>query len=51
MMDQGIVMEDIEMMNESSANALLKSRVKLQQQDKIWKDICGELNWQYIPSI
>lgn len=30
---------------------LLKSRVKLQQQDKIWKDICGELNWQYIPSI
>ena len=30
---------------------LLKSREKLQQQDKIWKDICNELKWQYIPSI
>jgi uncharacterized Zn finger protein (UPF0148 family) len=30
---------------------LLKSRVKLQQQDKIWKCICEELKWQYIPSI
>ena len=30
---------------------LLKSREKLQQQDKIWKNICLELDWQYIPSI
>ena len=30
---------------------LLKSREKLHQQDKIWKDICNYLNWQYIPSI
>jgi hypothetical protein len=29
---------------------LLKSREKLQQQDKIWEDICKDLNWQYIPS-
>ena len=30
---------------------LLKSREKLLQQDKIWKCICNDLNWQYIPSI
>ena len=30
---------------------LLKSREKLQQQDKIWNDICKDLQWQYIPSI
>jgi hypothetical protein len=30
---------------------LLKSREKLQQQDMIWKNICNELRWQYIPSI
>jgi len=30
---------------------LLKSREKLQQQDKIWQKICNELQWQYIPSI
>jgi hypothetical protein len=30
---------------------LLKSRVKLRQQDKIWKNICKELKWQFIPSI
>ena len=29
---------------------LLKSREKLQQQDKIWENICKELKWQYIPS-
>ena len=29
---------------------LLKSREKLQQQDKIWKKICEELKWEYIPS-
>ena len=29
---------------------LLKSREKLQQQDKIWKNICKELKWEYIPS-
>jgi hypothetical protein len=30
---------------------LLKSREKLLQQDKIWKLICKELQWQYIASI
>ena len=30
---------------------LLKSREKLKQQDKIWINICKELQWQYIPSI
>uniref|UniRef100_A0A6C0L392 Viral late gene transcription factor 3 zinc ribbon domain-containing protein n=1 Tax=viral metagenome TaxID=1070528 RepID=A0A6C0L392_9ZZZZ len=30
---------------------LLKSREKLQQQDKIWEKICNSLQWQYIPSI
>jgi hypothetical protein len=30
---------------------LLKSREKLQQQDNIWKNICKDLKWQYIPSI
>ncbi len=30
---------------------LLKSREKLRQQDKIWKNICRDLRWQYIASI
>ena len=30
---------------------LLKSREKLRQQEKIWKNICNELSWQYYPSI
>ena len=30
---------------------LLKSREKLQQQDKIWENICKDLKWQYIPSV
>ena len=30
---------------------LLKSREKLQQQDQIWKAICKDLRWEYIPSI
>lgn len=30
---------------------LLKSREKLQQQDRIWKLICKSLGWEYIPSI
>ena len=30
---------------------LLKSREKLQQQDFIWERMCGELKWEYIPSI
>jgi hypothetical protein len=30
---------------------LLKSRTKLHQQDVIWKSICKELNWQFIPSL
>jgi ribosomal protein S27AE len=31
--------------------SLLKSREKLQQQDIIWKKICNDLEWEYIPSI
>ena len=30
---------------------LLKSREKLHQQDKIWKDICNELQWEFIKSV
>lgn len=30
---------------------LLKSRDKLMMQDRIWKAICLELGWRYIPSI
>ena len=30
---------------------LLKSREKLIQQDHIWKCICSDLNWEFIPSI
>jgi len=30
---------------------LLKSREKLQQQDRIWNKICNDLKWQFIPSI
>ena len=30
---------------------LLKSREKLRLQDSIWKKICKELRWEYIPSI
>ena len=30
---------------------LLKSRTKLHQQDLIWKNICNDLNWQFIKSL
>ena len=30
---------------------LLKSREKLHQQDIIWKKICRDLKWQFIPSL
>lgn len=30
---------------------LLKNREKLNEQDKIWKDICHYLNWEFIPSV
>ena len=30
---------------------LLKSRTKLHQQDEIWKNICKDLNWQFIKSL
>jgi hypothetical protein len=30
---------------------LLKSREKLRSQDKIWKQICDDLNWEFHPSI
>ena len=34
-----------------SCFVLLKSREKLHQQDQIWKNICAELKWEFIPSI
>lgn len=30
---------------------LLKSKEKLYQQDVIWKKICGDLHWEFIPTI
>ena len=30
---------------------LLKSREKLHQQDKIWKNICQSMSWQYISTV
>lgn len=30
---------------------LLKSRDKLREQDNVWKNICKDLRWQFIPSI
>ena len=30
---------------------MLKDRDKRIEQDCIWKKICGELNWQFIPTI
>lgn len=30
---------------------LLKARDKLQVQDDIWKKICAELGWEFIPSL
>ena len=30
---------------------LLKSRTKLHQQDQIWKNICSDLNWEFIRSL
>ena len=30
---------------------LLKSRDKLSQQEEIWKKICNDLGWEFIPSI
>lgn len=30
---------------------LLKSRSKLHQQDQIWRNICNDLDWEYIPSL
>jgi len=30
---------------------LLKSRTKLHQQDQIWKNICVDLNWEFIKSL
>jgi hypothetical protein len=30
---------------------LLKSKEKLYQQDSIWKLICSDLRWEFIPTI
>jgi len=29
---------------------LLKSKDKLRQQDKIWKNICNDMGWKFYPS-
>ena len=31
--------------------ALLKDREKMMEQDEIWKKICEELDWEFIPTI
>lgn len=31
--------------------SLLKSREKLHEHDELWQKICGELKWQFIPSV
>jgi hypothetical protein len=43
--------ELLELDQYKSCFPLLKSREKLHQQDKIWKDICKILKWEYIRSI
>jgi hypothetical protein len=30
---------------------MLKDREKIIEQDEIWKQICKELNWRFIPTI
>ena len=35
----------------TSCFPLLKSREKLHQQDVIWKKICKELHWEFVPSL
>ena len=30
---------------------MLKDKVKRIEQDEIWKKICNELNWEFIPTI
>jgi hypothetical protein len=30
---------------------LLRSRDKLSQQDRIWRNICADLDWEFIPSL
>jgi hypothetical protein len=30
---------------------LLKSKEKLYKQDQIWKNICSDLKWEYIPTV
>jgi hypothetical protein len=30
---------------------LLKAKDKLRQQDEIWKNICNEVRWEYIPTV
>jgi len=30
---------------------MLKDPIKRMEQDNIWKKICNELNWEYIPTI
>jgi hypothetical protein len=43
-----------ELLNEDSflhCFTMLKSREKLYEHDLIWKGICNDLKWQFIPSI
>jgi hypothetical protein len=30
---------------------MLKDPVKRIEQDEIWKKICGELRWEYVPTV
>ncbi len=37
--------------NECQFIKLLKTRDKLQEQDKVWSKICAELRWEFLPSM
>jgi hypothetical protein len=30
---------------------LLKSRTKVEQLDNMWREICNDLGWEFIPSV
>ena len=49
-----VIRKLLELLNETqyiNYFPLLKSREKLYQQDVMWKAICKDLKWDFIPSI
>jgi hypothetical protein len=35
---------------DDAIHSIKRAKEKLRQQDVIWKGICGELKWEYIPT-